>query len=338
MSDTRMSADATPDVRLGYAINQWKPNFDDFTRPEQHERALKVLAASGFTGVELRGGTGRWDPLGRPASIAATYGTAGAFLDVVRRTGLAAVSSWYVDPGHPVDEELSRGRSVLDRAQHPEIVQSLLPFAEFLTQAGGSRLVVRALPAAWTLDGPLDAAGIADAAAGWNAVGAAVARAGVRLSLHADCLSAAADEKTLAALLAETDPAVVGLTLDTAELTVAGLDPVRLFDTHHERVDHLHLKDTRHVDESDERLAPHAEAGMLSEGGARGIERWFYECGTPGGLVDFAALAERLRAHAWSGWAVFESEQTPNPARSAMLNGWFAQRLFPRGHRRGVPS
>ncbi|MFF4806376.1 sugar phosphate isomerase/epimerase family protein [Streptomyces sp. NPDC002144] len=318
----------SPRIRLGYAINQWKPNFDDFTRPEQHERALKVIAACGFTGVELRGGTGRWDPLGRPASIAATYGSTGAFLDIVRRTGLEAVSSWYVDPGEPVDEELSRGRSILERDRHGEIAAALLPFAEFLATAGGTRLVVRALPAAWTLDRPLSGAVLTDAAAGWNSVGAAVAETGVRLSLHVDCLSAAAEEKTLSALLAETDPDLVGLTLDTAELTVAGLDPVQLFDTHHDRVDHLHLKDTRYVDEDGERLAPHAEASMLSEGGARGIERWFYECGTTGGLVDFPALAERLRAHDWSGWAVFESEQTPNPARSAMLNGWYAQRLL----------
>jgi inosose dehydratase len=317
-------------VRLGYAINQWKPNFDDFTRPEQHERALKVISACGFTGVELRAGTGRWDPLGRPASIAATYGSTGAFIDLVRHTGLEAVSSWYVDPGEPVDEELSRGRSILHRGEHGALTESLLPFAEFLAEAGGSRLVARALPAAWSLDGPPSATQIADAAAGWNTVGAAIAETGVRLSLHVDCLSAAADDKVLAALLTDTDPDLVGLTLDTAELTVAGLDPVEVFDAHHHRVDHLHLKDTRHVDETGERLAPHAEASMLSEGGARGVERWFYECGTPGGLVDFPSLAERLRTRAWSGWAVSESEQTPNPARSAMLNGWYAQRLLPR--------
>ncbi|MGD6756312.1 sugar phosphate isomerase/epimerase family protein [Streptomyces sp. BH105] len=316
-------------VHRAYAINQWKPNFDDFTRPEQHERALRVLAACGFTGVELRGGTGRWDPLGRPASIAATYGSTGAFLAMVRGTGLEGVSSWYVDPGEPVDEELSRGRSVLDRDRHSAIATSLLPFARFLAEAGGSRLVVRALPSAGSLDRPLSAEDIEVAAECWNTVGAALAETGVRLSLHVDCLSAAADEKTLGALLDETDPALVGLTLDTAELTVAGLDPVRLFDTHHTRVDHLHLKDTRHVDDSGERLAPHAEFSMLSEGGARGIDRWFHECGTPGGLVDFPALAGRLRERSWSGWAVFESEQTPNPARSAMLNGWYAQRLFP---------
>ncbi|MGY0490552.1 sugar phosphate isomerase/epimerase family protein [Streptomyces sp. WG-D5] len=318
-------------VRCAYAINQWKPNFDDFTRPEQHERALKVIAACGFTGVELRGGTGRWDPLGRPASIAATYGSTDAFLALVRDAGLEGVSSWYVDPGEPVDEELSRGRSILSAAEHAAVATSLRPFAEFLSGAGGSRLVVRALPSAGWLDGPLSAEAIGTAAAGWNTVGAELADTGVRLSLHVDCLSAAADEKTLAELLAGTDPSLVGLTLDTAELTVAGLDPVHVLDAHHDRVDHLHLKDTRYVDETGERLAPHAESSMLSEGGARGIDRWFHECGTPGGLVDFPALAERLRARAWSGWAVFESEQTPNPARSTMLNGWYARRLFARG-------
>ena len=64
---------------------------------------------------------------------------------------------------------------------------------------------------------------------------------------------------------------------------------------------------------------------MLQAGGDRGVERWFYECGTPGGLVDFPALLAALRADSYSGWLVFESEQTPNPARSVMLNGWYAR-------------
>ncbi|MFD4254012.1 sugar phosphate isomerase/epimerase family protein [Amycolatopsis thermoflava] len=308
-------------VRLGYAVNQWKPNFDDFTRPEQHRRALKVIAACGFTGVELRAGTGRWDPLGRPSSIAATYGSTTAFLGLVREIGVQ-VCSYYVDPGEPVDEELSRGRSILDPAHHAAIVESLRPFTEFLAEAGAGRLVVRALPG----HGALTDGRLGDAADGWNAVGAMAAESGVRVSLHVDCLSAAADEKVLAELLDGTDPELVGLTVDTAELTVAGLDPVRVLSGHLDRVDHLHLKDTRYVDEAGERLAPHAEASMLAEGGAREIDRWFYECGTRGGLVDFPAVAAQLRD--WSGWAVFESEQTPNPARSAMLNGWYARRLF----------
>jgi len=317
----------TGTARLGYAISQWKPNFDDFTRREQHVRALKVIAACGFTGIELRAGTGRWDPLGRPASIAANYGSAAAFTDLLRQIGIEAVCSWYFDPGEPIGEELSHGRSVLDAGDHKAIAESVKPFAEFLAAAGGSRLVVRPLPSAWQA-GELGAGTLATAAEGWNQVGAATAGLGVTVSLHIDCLSAAADAKTLYALLEATDPALIGLTLDTAELTLAGLDPVAVYQRHRDRVDHVHLKDTRHVDESGERLLPHAEAAMLQAGGTRGVDRWFYECGTPSGLVDFPALLDALRADRYSGWLVFESEQTPNPARSAMLNGWYARQVL----------
>ena len=317
----------TGTARLGYAISQWKPNFDDFTRREQHVRALKVIAACGFTGVELRAGTGRWDPLGRPASIAANYGTASAFTTLLRQIGIEAVCSWYFDPGEPIGEELSHGRSVLDVGDHKAIAESVKPFAEFLAASGGSRLVVRPLPSAWRT-GELSAGALATAAEGWNQAGAATAALGVTVSLHPDCLSAAADPEMLDTLLGATDPALVGLTLDTAELTLAGLDPVAVYRQYRHRVDHVHLKDTRYVDEPGERRQPQAEAVMLQAGGARGVDRWFYECGTPGGLVDFPALLRELRADRYPDWLVFESEQTPNPARSVMLNGWYARQVL----------
>ena len=48
----------------------------------------------------------------------------------------------------------------------------------------------------------------------------------------------------------------------------------------------------------------------------------------PGGLVDFPALLRELRDDRYPGWVVFESEQTPNPARSVMLNGWYARHVL----------
>ena len=35
-------------IRWAYAINQWKPQFDDFVRREQHERALKTISIAGM--------------------------------------------------------------------------------------------------------------------------------------------------------------------------------------------------------------------------------------------------------------------------------------------------
>jgi inosose dehydratase len=322
-----MSAAPATAIRRGYAISQWKPNFDDFTRREQHLRAFKVIAACGFTGVELRAGTGRWDPLGQPASIAANYGSTKAFVRLLADVGIEAVTSWYFDPGAPIDEELSHGRSILDVADHAAVTATCRQLASFLAEAGGDRLVVRALPSAWQT-GELSDGSLAGAADGWNTVGRAVAESGVTLSLHADALSAAADERVLAALLAATDPAVVGLSVDTAELAIAGLDPVAICDRHHERVNHFHLKDTRYRDDLDERRQPHAEQAFMQTGGEREIDRWFFECGTPGGLVDFPRLIERLSARGYAGWVVFESDQSPNPSRSAMLNGWYARHVL----------
>ncbi|HEY7272656.1 MAG TPA: TIM barrel protein [Actinoplanes sp.] len=314
-------------IRRAYAINQWKPNFDDFTRRDQHLRAFKVIAACGFTGVELHAGTGRWDPLGRPASIAANYGSTKDFVRLLADVGIDAITSWYFDPGAPIEEELSHGRSILDAAQHPAIANTGRELADFLAEAHGDRLVVRALPSAWQVSGLSDDQ-IATAARGWNAVGAAVAEAGVKVSLHADALSAAADERILEALLDATDPDLVGLTVDTAELTIAGLDPVATYERHHRRVDHVQLKDARCRDDDGERLQPHAEQDLMQAGGVREVERWFYECGTAGGLVDFARLMERMRDHGYGGWVVFESDQSPNPSRSVMLNGWYARHVL----------
>ena len=71
---------------------------------------------------------------------------------------------------------------------------------------------------------------------------------------------------------------------------------------------------------------PHAETMMLKGGGGRGIERWFYELGTDGGLVDVAGFVDALRRHEYPGWVVVESDHGGNPAELAMLNSWFVQR------------
>ncbi|HEY4570124.1 MAG TPA: hypothetical protein VIH10_11690, partial [Kribbella sp.] len=85
-------------IRFAYAINQWKPQFDDFVRREQHERALKTISIAGFEGVELTAGTGRWEPLGNPVQLAANFGSVAGFREFLRSCAVEAVSSWFWDP------------------------------------------------------------------------------------------------------------------------------------------------------------------------------------------------------------------------------------------------
>jgi len=307
--------------RWGYAINQWKPNFDYFTRREQHERAFKTLSAAGFRAIELRAGTGRWEPLGRPEQIAANYGSAAGLVEFLGSCGIDAVSSVFWDPGEPNGEEPAPPRSPLEPGDHAGIVASAQVFARFLAEVGGTCLVVRALPGVWRT-GPLTAEQLDVAGRCWDAVAAAI---DVDLALHFDFLSPLRTIDDVGALLDRTH---VGLALDAAELAIAGIDPVVVAERYGDRVVHVHLKDARETVSEDEAATPNAEKHVLLAGGPRRIERWFWELGE--GSVDVAGVVSSLRGRGYDGWWIVESDQSPAPPESALLNAWTVQRTLAR--------
>lgn len=318
-----------PDITWSYAINQWKSEHDGFTRREYHERAFKTIRASGFREVELRAGTGRWEPLGRRELVEANYGSVEAFSEFLQQCGINRVSSYFYDPAIPFQEEDSRPRSASERDDHEAILGSTRGFASFLAELGGDRLVVRPMQSAWRFDGAIGDA-VAAAADCWNAVGEMSRSYGVKTTLHIDCLSALQTREDIATMMSLTEPDLVGLTIDTAELTIAGIDPVALYEEFHERVDHLHFKDVHQTDTLGERSRRYAEREMMSAGGKREIPRWFQELGTARGLVDFPAAMAALGRHGYSGTVVVESDQTPDPAGSTMANGWYVQNVLTR--------
>jgi inosose dehydratase len=173
---------------------------------------------------------------------------------------------------------------------------------------------------------PLTDADIPAIAEVWNGVGEVARASGLNVALHYDCLGAVHTEEQLRALLDATDPGLVGLALDTAELTIGGIDPVAFYEAAPDRVSHVHLKDTRYTDAGEEYLMPGAEMTMLKGGSGRRIERWFYELGTDEGLVDVPRFVEALRRNDFRGWVVVESDHGGNPAELAMLNSWYVQR------------
>lgn len=310
-------------IKWSYAINQWRPTYDTFVRREQHERAFKTLSASGFDSIEINCGPGRWEPLGNREMIEANHGSVAGLKQFLASCGIKAVSSYFLDPG----AFIGRSDAPLSAAnpQHlGEIVELAQGYIELLPQLGGDRLIVRAAPAYWRAPGA-DAPLIENLAKCWNALAHAAQHSEVKIGLHLDCLSAIRTQATIESLLKATDPSKVGLAIDTAECTIAGLDPVELLNRFAPRVNHLQLKDVINVDEFDEYRLPHAEMQLLSGGGRRGIERWFYEMGVAGGRVDFPAVVRAAHAHGYQGFMVIESDQSPYPATSAMLNGWYVK-------------
>ncbi|GGI47448.1 inosose dehydratase [Agromyces flavus] len=314
-------------IRWSYGINQFKPQFDDFTRRREHERALRVISISGFTGVELSAGSGRWEPLGNPTQIAANFGSVAGFREFVEDAALDSVSSWVWDPTAPFQEDLSHGTDPLDPEARPLLVEHARWLAKALEELGGSVLVARPCAGAGRT-GPLDDAAIERLASTWQLVGEAIAEYGVRLGLHFDFLSGLRADGGLERFVAASDPDVVGLTLDTAELTIAGIDPVRFLERHADRVVHVQLKNAAVVDDLEEYRQPAAEYGVLRAGGSRAVPRWFLELGASDGLVDSTKFVRALRECDYDGWIVVESDFTPHPATSVMLNGWEMQHVL----------
>jgi inosose dehydratase len=317
-------------ARWAYAVNQWDTNIDDFVRKRAHERAFKTIAISGFDAVELTASSfGPWEPLGTPEQIANLYGSLEDFAGVLRRCALQGVSSYVYDPFVGFEVEMGRGPDPLEPSSVEPITRTALWFADAVHRLGGGALVVRPAGSAWQT-GPLTDEQILTLATCWNAVGAAVAEHEVALALHLDFLSALRLDRGLERLLDATDPALVGVALDTAELAIAGIDPVAFTREHADRVRHVQLKNARDVVDDEEARTPHAEQFVRTEGGARGIARWFFEPTDEGGLVDFEAVARELRAADYQGWIVVESDQSPHPAESTMVSGWYVQhRLRP---------
>nr|WP_274636107.1 sugar phosphate isomerase/epimerase [Microbacterium bovistercoris] len=312
-------------LRWSYALNQWNYRMDVFVRHDEQLRALKTVSALGFDHVELASGMGgRWDNIGRPEVILANHGDADGFSRFLGRASIGGISSVFWDPGAPVEEEGYAFLMTVDPSQHDRIVAAASPFVSFLSSMGAEQLVVRPAPSAW-MTGPLDDQAVRRVASLWNRVGERGREAGVGVAAHYDCLGGIRTREQWDVFLDATDPELVGVAVDTAEMVIAGLDPVAFYRDNAARVTHVHLKDTLHADTGEEYLTPGAEQSMLQGGGGRRIERWICELGAEGGRVDVPAFVGALRAHDYAGWVVVESDHCGQPAELAMLNAWYVR-------------
>jgi inosose dehydratase len=312
-------------IRWGYALDQWKPQFDDFVRRRDHERALKTIAIAGFTGVELTSGTGRWQPLGNPTQIEANFGSVEGFAEFVRSCALDGVAAFVVDPTQGFQEDLSHGADPRRPEDRDAVVAKTVWFAEAVARSGGNILVVRPAPSGAA--GPADSVAIAAAVDCWNAVGQATRQHGVQTALRFDFLSSLRLDDGWDRLLAAVDPACVSVALDTGELAAAGRDPLAEIERCPLPISHVILSNALAGDDSDEFTRPGAEFSVRLSGGSRSVPRWFGEIDEPG-LVDSSAVIGALGDRDYDGWVIVNTAPSPHPATSALLSGYHVQRVL----------
>lgn len=162
----------------------------------------------------------------------------------------------------------------------------------------------------------------------WNRVGKMTLEGyGVKTCCHHEffCGIRSADE--LRKFYEWTDPRYVFFYCDTAQHTIAGVDPVQLYLQLHDRCGGFHLKDTHHVDTTgDYRRKPDAEVMAPT------TARWFYEMGTPEGLVDFPALYGAMKGCGYEGWVGIEHDKADvgggNYPESTAIASWYLQHVL----------
>lgn len=136
-------------------------------------------------------------------------------------------------------------------------------------------------------------------AAGASEIARRAAAHGLRTDFHPHAATYVETPDEIAALLDRTDPALVGLCLDTGHVTYGGGDAVALARRYRPRIGHVHLKDVRRALLADARAAGWTFADAV----ARGV---FPPLG--GGDVDFPGVVAAL-GPAYAGWYVVEQDR-----------------------------
>lgn len=135
---------------------------------------------------------------------------------------------------------------------------------------------------------------------GLNELGRIAAEQDMRLCYHHHMGTGVMVRSEVDRLMAETDPEVVHLLLDTGHLYWAGDDPLDLARTYASRIRHVHLKDIRH----DVMVRCNATNRTFIESVIEGVFT------VPGdGAIDFRPIFKVLADANYEGWLMVEAEQ-----------------------------
>lgn len=137
-----------------------------------------------------------------------------------------------------------------------------------------------------------------------NRLGAITARHGVQIAIHTDAYSICSRNEDIATVLSLTDPASVAICPDAGHITLDGGDAVAVLRDHIDRIPTMHWKDCIGP------LSGHVLRGDQKERHAEML-RSFRILGD--GIVDWDEWMRVLRDHDWSGWAIEEIDNSPDP-------------------------
>jgi len=123
-------------------------------------------------------------------------------------------------------------------------------------------------------------------------------------------------------LLAEVDPDLLKICIDTGHCTYAGFDPIAFMQRHMDRITYVHFKST------DARVKADAIANRTGFYDACGQGIF---CNLDQGEVDFPAVRQLLLDTGYEGWCTIEQDcdptLDPDPERDARVNREYLQSI-----------
>ena len=296
-------------IKVANAPCSWGALEFDWAGPApSFSRVLDEMRATGYAATEL----GDWGFLPtEPAALAGELASrqlalVGAFVPVA-----------LTDPeahGSGVDEALRvAGLMIAATGTKPFVVLSDATAANPDRTARAGRI---------TAADSLNERGWKTVAAGAERIATAVKeKTGLRTVFHHHCATFVETSTEIDELMTRTDPALLGLCLDTGHCAFGGGNPVETFDEWRDRIWHVHAKDC----DSTIRQRAQAEQWDYATSVRQGV---FCELGQ--GAVDFPAIVNRLRTSGYNGWVVVEQDVLPSmgtPAESAARNRAYLRSL-----------
>jgi inosose dehydratase len=265
------------------------PQPPSFNRASM-DRYLKQLASLGFSGFDT---FFFYLPV-----YAGMYGSVKGFEERLQETGFDKITGIF--SAYP---SATRWTAPHVRETHDRIVADSENVMRMIEGLSVENFIVMPTSTYWQTE-PVTDETIKVVADLWNRVGRMTLEHGVKTTCHFEFWGAIRTREQLDLFFEYTDPELVFAFLDTAQHTIAGVDPVQLFRDVKDRVTGFHFKDTHDVDRQEQyRTPPDPELQ------APYTTRWFYEMGTEGGLVDFPALMREIVASGYDGWLTVEHDK-----------------------------
>lgn len=293
-------------IRLGNSPVSWGIfEFEAIEKKYPYSQVLDEIAATGYSGLEL----GPWGFLPTDPVVLRSE---------LESRGLQLLSAYV-----PV--------KLVDANAHQAGEETALKVGELLAKLGATSIVLAdengTVPELIAQAGRVTSVQLR--ADEWDVVAAGVNRIARKINekldlkvvFHNHVAGYVETPAEMRELMARTDPAIVGLCLDTGHWTYAGGDVLDCVREYGERIRYLHLKD---CDRAIARMCREKKVDYF-EATRAGV---FCELGQ--GMVDFPGLFAEMQKFGYDGWAIVEQDVLVDdptaPMQSAKRNRAYLER------------